>query len=73
MRIGAILFVALGALLVGACNGPGPDDEACTAQGGVCVDPTAQGACVEQLVSASGVCGNSTYLCCTITLDASKG
>jgi hypothetical protein len=39
MRVGVLLFVSLGLLVItGACGGPGPSDDACTSEGNSCVD-----------------------------------
>jgi hypothetical protein len=65
MRIGALLFVAIGLFTAAACNGPGADNEECVAQGGTCILGTDQAQCGEQLPTASGVCP-ATYVCCLL-------
>jgi hypothetical protein len=70
MRTGALLFAFIGLTLAAACNGPGPDDEECTAQGGVCVSSADQAACGGQLTTPAGTCPASYTCCVPLASDA---
>jgi hypothetical protein len=64
MRVGTLLVVGVVLALVGACNGPSPDEEACIQQQGVCVNKADIGEC-QAIIGTSGLC-NSSYVCCTV-------
>src|SRR5271155_5257755 len=67
MRVGVLLFVSLGLLVItGACGGPGPSDDACTSGGNTCVDLSLPHAPCDEVpypCSANGDSGQG-FACC---------
>jgi hypothetical protein len=68
MRIGALLFVAIGLLSAAACSASTSSDLACNAGGGTCIANTNLLGCGEEI---SGLPCDTGYTCCSLTPGSS--
>jgi hypothetical protein len=68
MRIGALLFVAIGLLSAAACSASTSSDLACSAGGGTCVANSNLLGCGEEI---SGLPCDQGYTCCSLTAGSS--